>query len=734
MNSIFRTSITIISLLIATNVLAQPFIRSGEIEVRQNDTALKYAWAGGLNNPQFSNADLNNDGIDDLVIFDRKDNQFLTFLSNGTSGEIDFDYAPDYEYNFPLVENWALLVDFNCDGVKDLFCSQKNFNHASVYKGFYKDDELNFEIFADTLFYNNSDGTEDSIYIPLFDVPGIQDIDDDGDIDILTFNIAGGYLEYYKNLSAENNNECEALEFILEDDCWGKFYESGIRPPVTLSEYADSCAKVTGKRDPRHPGSTILAIDIDEDADKEVFLGDISFDNLNMLVNHGDLNHAYMAEQDTMFPMYNVPAFFNYFPGSYYVDVNNDNVRDFIASPNGLNNAINFNCSWLYLNEGADNKLVASFEQDNFLVGQMIDVGERSRPVLFDYNADGLMDLLIANAGYHTVVGVADQLKSTLTLYENVGSVNKPVFKLVDRDYLKLNETFGFKDMQPAFGDLDNDGDQDMLLGDSDGFVHYFKNDASSGQVANFSLYKPKLNGIDANQQARPFLYDVTGNGLLDLVIGTRTGFLYFYENVGTLEEATYEQVSTNWGKVDVKEIGEVTAYSFPILLKLGETNELTLLVGAESGKIHAYNNITENIDTGAFNLITDNFLNETTGLYSALAIGNIDGDAELEMIVGNNRGGLSLYNEDIGIAVQETIAYDTYQIFPNPVKDYVLIKSHQADAVQLQLINATGQLIYENTFSKQTTLSTKWYPNGIYFVKIKQKNVVNTAKLIIQK
>lgn len=725
-------------LLIATNVWAQDFIRSGNIEVRQNDEPLKYAWAGGLNNPQFSNADLNNDGIEDLVIFDRKDNQFLTFLSKGTSNQIDFEYAPTYTNNFPQVENWALLVDYDCDGIKDLFSNQKDLDHSSLYKGFYENAELHFELIDDTLQYTTDEGMVKPIYIPIFDVPGIQDIDDDGDIDILTFNNAGGYLEYYKNLSVENTGNCGALNFILEDACFGKFFEPTIEQSVFLSESSDTCAPRIGKRGVQHPGSTILAIDIDEDDDKELFLGDISWGNVNMLVNHGDVNNAHMAEQDTLFPSYNVSSLFNYFPGTFYVDVNNDNVRDFITAPNGLNNAVNFKCSWLYLNEGTDNKLVANFIQDDFLVEEMIDVGEQSRPIFFDYNADGLLDLLVANAGYYIKDGFVNRLNNSLSLFENVGTLDKPVFELITRDYLNLDylrsDNFKLENLHPSFADLDNDGDEDMLLGDAEGFVHYFKNDATSGQVANFTLYKAKFNDIDANQQARPFLYDVTGNGLFDLVIGTRNGSLYFYKNVGTVDEAVYELVSDFWGEVNIKLPGEITAYTFPVLMELGEDKELTLLVGSESGSIYAFNQIVENIDSGAFNLITNNFLNETTGLFSSFTIGNLEKDDELEMIVGNNRGGLSLYNGQTFVAVNETPTYLTFQVFPNPVNKQFTIISDQAGLSYFQLINVSGQLMYENTFMQQANLSVKSYPNGIYFLKIKQKNVVKTAKLIIQK
>lgn len=77
--------------------------------VRSSGDTMKLAWCGGLNNPQFSNIDLNNDGIKDLFIFDRTGNRVLTFLGHGTANTVDFTYAPQYESGFP--KNGELGVD-----------------------------------------------------------------------------------------------------------------------------------------------------------------------------------------------------------------------------------------------------------------------------------------------------------------------------------------------------------------------------------------------------------------------------------------------------------------------------------------------------------------------------------------------------------------------------------------------------------------------------------------------
>src|SRR6478672_1781678 len=108
------------------------FNRQDNITVTAGTDTFDFAWAGGLNNPQFSAAELNNDGIPDLVIFNRgsydgapgyNGNKILTFINHGTAGQVDYQYAPEYQQYFPKFEHWLLMVDFNCDGIEDAVTS-----------------------------------------------------------------------------------------------------------------------------------------------------------------------------------------------------------------------------------------------------------------------------------------------------------------------------------------------------------------------------------------------------------------------------------------------------------------------------------------------------------------------------------------------------------------------------------------------------------------------------------
>ena len=84
----------------------------------QAGTELLMPWAGGLNAAQYNIMDLNEDGQDDLVIFDRTADKIITFLNEDNQ----YRYAPEYQNYFPSdITNWLLLRDFNCDGKKDIF-------------------------------------------------------------------------------------------------------------------------------------------------------------------------------------------------------------------------------------------------------------------------------------------------------------------------------------------------------------------------------------------------------------------------------------------------------------------------------------------------------------------------------------------------------------------------------------------------------------------------------------
>ena len=72
-----------------------------EIDFYVDGQKLPNALAGGLDAAQLSMVDLNNDGVEDLYIFDRVGDKQLAFLHDGTPGSAQYTFAPEYLENFP---------------------------------------------------------------------------------------------------------------------------------------------------------------------------------------------------------------------------------------------------------------------------------------------------------------------------------------------------------------------------------------------------------------------------------------------------------------------------------------------------------------------------------------------------------------------------------------------------------------------------------------------------------
>jgi len=73
----------IILFLISWQTFAQDFTfkYDNSLKIIQNGQVFPNALAGGLNAPQFSTCKLDNDGVEDLVVFDRTAQKVFTFLA-----------------------------------------------------------------------------------------------------------------------------------------------------------------------------------------------------------------------------------------------------------------------------------------------------------------------------------------------------------------------------------------------------------------------------------------------------------------------------------------------------------------------------------------------------------------------------------------------------------------------------------------------------------------------------
>lgn len=194
----------------------------------------------------------------------------------------------------------------------------------------------------------------------------------------------------------------------------------------------------------------------------------------------------------------------------------------------------------------------------------------------------------------------------------------------------------------PTFGDLDGDGDQDVVVGSNWGYLSYHENDGTAA-VPNWTsgirMQNQAGNDIDTGYSSVPVLVDIDNDNDLDLILGAGDGTIYFYENTGN---ATNPKWMNNNGLLGSADIGY---YAAPTFADIDNDNDYDLICGEYYGRV-AYTINTGSAASPTFDhdaanwvwMVDDVGLIDV-GLYSQPAWTDIDGDSDLDVVIGNYGG-----------------------------------------------------------------------------------------------
>jgi len=272
----------------------------------------------------------------------------------------------------------------------------------------------------------------------------------------------------------------------------------------------------------------------------------------------------------------------------------------------------------------------------------------RSAPAFADLDDDGDLDMMSS-----------DGSDGTFLYYENTGSSTTPAFGAEQANPFGLSNLGYYSMNTPTFGDLDGDGDFDMMVGSSlgsyNGNIYYFQNigDAANpnfaAPVANaFGIVIPSVTytyysytftyGI-AND-SDPAVVDIDSDGDLDMYVGNSYGGdIFYYENTGTTLVPAFDSPVVALS---------ISSYNItPSFADFDGDGDFDLFGGDTNGNVY----YSENTGTSASPIFATPLQNPFTDLQS---IGNnsnaatvdLDDDGDWDIMLGEGYGGFYYFEQ----------------------------------------------------------------------------------------
>ncbi len=252
----------------------------------------------------------------------------------------------------------------------------------------------------------------------------------------------------------------------------------------------------------------------------------------------------------------------------------------------------------------------------------LANVGTYATPSFADLDGDGDLDALVENDD-----GVS-------TFFRNTGTAHSPAFA-AGVTY-PFGITYAGAGAAAAWGDIDGDGDLDLLVGNSSGHSYLFRNVQSAQPAPLFAPVQLNPYGLTTANPQTPRFADIDGDGDVDAFLSDGSGATFFFRNTGNLASPAFAAASSNpFGLSSVSSAHVVT------FADVDGDGDLDALAGGTSGSTYLFRNTGTAVSPAFVFASANPFGLANVGADASPALADLDGDGDLDALVGNANGDL---------------------------------------------------------------------------------------------
>jgi hypothetical protein len=192
---------------------------------------------------------------------------------------------------------------------------------------------------------------------------------------------------------------------------------------------------------------------------------------------------------------------------------------------------------------------------------------------------------------------------------------------------------------KPFVADIDDDGDDDLFVGEHDGYLNFFEN--LGGNPPAWRCVSTAVDSIDVGKHCAPALWDIDLDGDLDLFLGNEDGRIWYYRNDGTAQAPLWTFVTDFYSGIDVG------YHALPFFADLDADNDDDLLIAKNSGgAVHLKNTGVPGNPRWQFQSSVYQGFNP--GMKSSVCVVDLNGD-NLNDLIMSSLEGLIYYFRNIG-------------------------------------------------------------------------------------